>query len=292
MGLGEKNGVFVGILLEDSLQRLVAAGIDDPRRNAEWLLCEALAMSRAGLYAASGERIEPEAAMRFGEMLARRLQREPIQYILGYTDFMGLRMTVTPDVLIPRPETEEVVEAALACLDAHRSPVVFDAGTGSGCIALAIKAARSDADVYACDVSEAALAVARRNAAAHDLAITWIDADMLRADFSDKVPAGIDLLVSNPPYVPEEEIPDLPEEVRGWEPCAALIAPGDPLVFYRRLVQHGLRMIREGGWIVLETHADYGTAARCVLEEAGYAEVCLKKDMAGRDRIVMGRRQG
>ncbi len=292
MGSGEKNGGFVGILLEDSLQRLVAAGIDDPRRNAEWLLCEALAMSRAGLYAASGERIEPEAAMRFGEMLARRLQREPIQYILGYTDFMGIRMTVTPDVLIPRPETEEVAEAALACLDAHRSPVVLDAGTGSGCIALAIKTTRPDADVYACDVSGAALAVARRNAAAHDLAITWIEADMLEEKFLDKVPAGIDLFVSNPPYVPEEEIPDLPEEVRSWEPCAALIAPGDPLVFYRRLAQHGLHMIRKGGWIVLETHADYGEPVRRILEKNGYAEVCLGKDMAGRDRIVMGRRQG
>ena len=292
MDSGEKNGGFVGILLEDSLQRLIAAGIDDPRRNAEWLLCEALGMSRAGLYAASGEWVEPEAAMRFSEMLARRLRREPVQYVLGYTEFMGLRMTVTPDVLIPRPETEEVVEAALARLGARKTPVILDAGTGSGCIALAIKTIRPDAEVYACDVSGAALAVARRNAAAHDLAVTWIEADMLGEDLPDTVPAGLDLLVSNPPYVPEEEIPTLREEVRGWEPCAALIAPGDPLVFYRGLAQHGLRMIREGGWIVLEAHADYGGSVRRILEEAGYAEVCLEKDMAGRDRIVMGRRGG
>ena len=292
MGSSEKNGVFVGILLEDSLQRLAAAGIDDPRRSAEWLLCEALGMSRAGLYAASRERVEPEAAMRFGEMLARRLQHEPVQYILGYTDFMGLRTIVTPDVLIPRPETEEAAEAALACLDKCISPVVLDAGTGSGCIALAVKTTRPDAEVYACDVSAAALAVARRNAAAHDLTVTWIEADMLREDFSDKVPAGLDLLISNPPYVPEEEIPTLPEEVRSWEPRSALVAPGDPLVFYRGLAQHGLRMIREGGWIVLEAHADYGESVRRMLEEAGYVAVCLEKDMAGRDRIAIGRRQG
>ncbi len=290
MGSSEKNGVFVGILLEDSLQRLAAAGIDDPRRSAEWLLCEALGMSRAGLYAASRERVEPEAAMRFGEMLARRLQHEPVQYILGYTDFMGLRMSVTPDVLIPRPETEEVTEAALARLDACMSPVVLEAGTGSGCIALAIKAVRAAADVYACDVSGGALAVARRNAAAHDLTVTWIEADMLGEDFPDTIPGGLDLLISNPPYVPEEEIPTLPEEVRDWEPLAALVASGDPLVFYRGLAQQGLRMIREGGWIVLEAHADYGEAARRILKEAGYMEVCLEKDMAGRDRIVMGRR--
>ena len=278
--------------MEDSVQRLVAAGIDDPRRNAEWLLCEALAVSRAGLYAASGEWVEPEAVRRFREMLARRLRREPVQYILGYVEFMGLRMTVTPDVLIPRPETEEVVEAALARLGARKTPVILDAGTGSGCIALAIKTARPDAEVYACDVSGSALAVARRNAAAHDLAVTWIEADMLGEDLPDTIPAGLDLLISNPPYVPEEEIPTLPEEVRSWEPCAALIAPGDPLVFYRRLAQHGLRMLREDGWIVLETHADYGEPVRRILKEAGYAGVCLEKDMAGRDRIVIGRRGG
>lgn len=292
MGSGEKNGGFIGILLEDSLQRLVAAGIDDPRRNAEWLLCEALAMSRANLYAASRQRVEPEVAMRFGEMLSRRLQHEPLQYILGYTEFMGLRMTLTPDVLIPRPETEEVVEAALGRLDACMSPVVLDAGTGSGCIALAIKADRPDAEVYACDVSGAALAVARRNAVAHDLVITWIEADMLGEDLPDTVPAGLDLLISNPPYVSEEEIPTLPEEVRNWEPRAALVASGDPLVFYRGLAKQGLRMIREGGWIVLETHADYGAPVRRILKEAGYAGVCLEKDMAGRDRIAMGRRDG
>ena len=292
MGSGEKNADFAGILLEDSLQRLVTAGIDDPRRNAEWLLCEALAMSRAGLYAASRERVEPEAAMRFSEMLSRRLQHEPLQYILGYAEFMGLRMTVTPDVLIPRPETEEVVEAALARLGARKMPVILDAGTGSGCIALAIKTARPDAEVYACDISGAALAVARRNAAAHGLAVTWIEADMLGEDLPDTIPAGFDLLISNPPYVPEEEIPTLPEEVRSWEPCAALIAPGDPLVFYRGLAQRGLRMLREDGWIVLEAHADYGESVRRILKEAGYAEVCLEKDMAGRDRIAMGRRDG
>ncbi len=278
--------------MEDSLQRLIAAGIDDPRRNVEWLLCEALAMSRAGLYAAYGERVEPDAARRFNEMLARRLQREPIQYILGYTDFMGLRISVTPDVLVPRPETEEVAAAALARLDACMSPVVLDAGTGSGCIALAIKAVRAAADVYACDVSGAALAVARRNSAAHDLAVTWIEADMLDKDLPDTIPDGLDLLISNPPYVPEEEIPTLPEEVRKWEPHAALVAPGDPLVFYRGLAQQGLRMIRDGGWIVLETHADYGESVRRILKEAGYAEVCIEKDMAGRDRIAMGRRGG
>lgn len=292
MGSGEKNGGFVGILLEDSVQRLVAAGIDDPRRNAECLLCEALGISRAGLYAASGEWVELAAAMRFQETLARRLRREPLQYILGYTEFMGLRMTVTPDVLIPRPETEEVAAAALARLGAWKTPVILDAGTGSGCIALAIKKARPDAEVYACDVSEAALAVARRNAAAHDLAVTWIEADMLGEDLPDTIPAGLDLLISNPPYVPEEEIPTLSEEVRGWEPCAALIAPGDPLVFYRRLAQHGLRMLREDGWIVLETHADYGELVRRILKKAGYEGVCLEKDMAGRDRIAMGRRSG
>ncbi len=292
MGLHERQGDVVRILLEDAVRRLAAAGIDAPRRNAEWLLCEALGMSRAGLYAASWERVDSGAALCFGEMLARRLRREPAQYILGYTEFMGLRMVVTPDVLVPRPETEELVEAALSCLTTDRPPVALDAGTGSGCIALAIRAARPDARVYACDVSEAALAVARRSAAAHGLAVAWIAADMLAEDFLERVPSGFDLLISNPPYVPEEEMAALSEETRDWEPSVALVAPGDPLVFYRRLAQHGLRAIRPGGWLALETHADYGDSVRGLLVAAGYAEVSLRKDMAGRDRIVLGRRAG
>ncbi len=289
MNSQERQGDRVKMLLEDAVRRLGDAGIDAPRRNAERLLCEALGTSRAGLYAASGDRVAPGAVRRFGEMLARRLRREPAQYILGYAEFMGLRVVVTPDVLIPRPETEELVEAALSCLPADRPAVALDAGTGSGCIALAIRAARPDVRTYACDASEAALAVARRNGAARGLAVTWIAADMLGEDFSQRVPSGLDLLISNPPYVPEEEMATLPEEVRDWEPRAALAAPGDPLVFYRALARHGLRMIRPGGWIALETHADYGEAVRDLLATAGYADVSLRKDMAGRDRIVLGR---
>lgn len=290
MDLHERPQRIVRILLEDAVQRLTIAGIDAPRRNAEWLLCEALGTSRAGLYAASGDRVAPEVFQRFGEMLARRLRREPAQYILGYAEFMGLRIVVTPDVLIPRPETEELVEAALSCLPADKPPVVLDAGTGSGCIALAIRAARPDARTYACDVSEAALAVGRRNGAAYGLAVKWIAADMLGEDFPERVPSGLDLLISNPPYVPEEEMAALPEEVLAWEPRAALVASDDPLVFYRCLARHGLHAIRSGGWIALETHADYGDSVRDLLEAAGYADVSLRKDMAGRDRIVLGRR--
>ncbi len=290
MNSQERQRDRVKILLEDAARRLGDAGIDAPRRNAEWLLCEALGTSRAGLYAASGDRVAPGAVRRFGKMLARRLRREPVQYILGYAEFMGLRVVVTPDVLIPRPETEELVQAALTCLPADRPAVALDAGTGSGCIALAIRAARPDVRAYACDASEAALAVARRNGAARGLAVTWLAADMLGEDFAQRVPSGLDLLISNPPYVPEEEMATLPEEVRAWEPRAALAAaPGDPLVFYRSLARHGLRMIRPGGWIALETHADYGDAARSLLSAAGYADVSLRKDMAGRDRIVLGR---
>lgn len=289
MNSQERQRDRVKILLEDAVRRLGDAGIDAPRRNAEWLLCEALETSRAGLYASSGDRVDSGGVRRFGEMLARRLRREPVQYILGYAEFMGFRVGVTPDVLIPRPETEELVEAALACLPADRPAVALDAGTGSGCIALAIRAARPNVRAYACDASEAALVVARRNGAARGLAVTWIAADMLGEDFAQRVPSGLDLLISNPPYVPEEEMATLPEEVRAWEPRAALAAPGDPLVFYRALARHGLRMIRPGGWIALETHADYGEAVRGLLSAAGYADVSLRKDMAGRDRIVLGR---
>lgn len=279
-------------VLDDAVGRLADAGVDDPRRSAEWLLCEVLGTNRAGLYASLSSPVQGERASDFERMLRRRLRHEPLQYILGYTEFFGLRLDVTPDVLIPRPETEELVELALVCLEGRVHPRVLDVGTGSGCIALAVKKARPDAAVYACDVSSSALLVARRNADVNELSVDFREADVLHPGFVDRVPRALDLLVSNPPYVTREEAATLSEAVRSFEPHLALFAGDDPVVFYRHLARHGRRLLEDGGWMVLETHADYGELVADLLEEAGgYEAVELRQDLAGRDRMVRAMRR-
>ncbi|MEX0599576.1 MAG: peptide chain release factor N(5)-glutamine methyltransferase [Rhodothermales bacterium] len=277
-------------LLDDGVRRLAAAGVESPRRNAEWILCDVLSVSRASLYADISSPVGGEQAQRFERMLRRRMAREPLQYVLGHTDFVGLRLRVTPDVLIPRPETEELVEVALQLLHDATSPCVLDVGTGSGCIALAIKSVRPDAAVYGCDVSEEALEVARGNAAALEIEVEFMKVDVLRDSIPACVPRSIDLLISNPPYVTEEEEAELSEEVRRFEPHVALFAGNEPLVFYRRIAAHGRHLVRDGGWVVLETHADYGREVSNLFEKAGYRDVECQQDLAGRDRIVRARR--
>ena len=288
-----KDDVTVRALLEAAVEAMEREGIPSARRNAEWLLCEAMGERRIGLLTRLDELAPPAATVCFEALLARRLAHEPLQYVLGYTEFFGLRIAVSPDVLIPRPETEQVVEEGLRVLEDVDEPRVLDIGTGSGCIALAMKSRRPDARVWACDVSEGALEVARSNAAATGLEVRLFRADALALDFAAGVhglTGGLDLLISNPPYVAALEIADLAEEVRSFEPHLALVAPGDPLVFYRRLGASGLELIRQGGHIVLETHADFGSDAARLLEDLGYVGVDLFNDYAGRPRILRGER--
>jgi release factor glutamine methyltransferase len=209
-----------------------------------------------------------------------------VQYVLGHADFFGLRLRVSPDVLIPRPETEELVERALAAIAGVERPWVLDVGTGSGAIALALKARRPDAVVFACDVSQAALDVAQENAAAHGLDVAFIHADALAPAFADEAARAFDLLVSNPPYVPDAERDELQPEVRDWEPGLALFTGEDPLRAFRALVGHALRLLKPGGHLLLETHADYGADVLDLVETAAFAEAWLHRDLAGRDRIV------
>lgn len=284
------DGPNVGVLLERAVQRLATAGIESPRRNAEWLFCDVLSTNRAALYANRYEPVDEERAARFERVLRRRLSREPLQYILGFTEFYGLRLIVTPDVLIPRPETEVVVDSALERVAERTAPRMLDAGTGSGCIALAMKTARPDAAVYGCDVSRAALEVAQGNARENGVSVELFLADVLEDRFVSDAPGGLDLIVSNPPYVTGREIASLPPDVRDFEPHLALFAHDDPVVFYRHLARHGRELLQSGGWIVLEIHADFGEEVAGILTGSGYADVEIKQDLAGRDRVVLARR--
>ena len=276
--------------LRDATDRLAAAGVESPRRNAEWIVEEATGASRAHLLARPHAPLAPETQARAEAMVRRRASGEPVQYVLGHADFMDLRLEVTPAVLIPRPETEEVAEAALACLAGVERPLALDVGTGSGALALALKHARPDAVVIAADVSPEALAVAAANAERLGLAVDFVEADALRPQFADRVPPLFDLIVSNPPYVPLAERPHLQREVRDHEPGLALFVDADPLVFYRALAGHAERLLRPGGWLVVETHADYGKAVRDLFARSGLAETSIADDLAGRPRIARGRK--
>ena len=277
-------------LLDSATARLAAAGVDSPRRTAEWIVEEVTGAGRAALYGADGD-LAPDEVAHAERLVARRAAGEPVQYVLGHADFYGLRLDVTPAVLVPRPETEAVVEEALRRLRTFEAPWVLDVGTGSGAVALAIANERPDAEVFAADVSADALAVAAANAERHGLSVTFVEADALRPAFADAVPPTFDLVVSNPPYVPEAERPGLQREVRDWEPPGALFVPdADPLVFYRALAGHGERLLRPGGWLVAETHADHGRAVAALWDGAGFEEAAVLPDLAGRDRIAVGRR--
>jgi release factor glutamine methyltransferase len=249
---------------------------------------EATGHARTALY--PGATVTAEAAARVAAMADRRAAGEPVQYVLGHADFYGLRLAVSPDVLIPRPETEEVVEHALARLADTPAPLVLDIGTGSGAIALAVAATRPDAVVFAADVSAAALAVARSNAERLGLAVTFVEADAFAPAFADRVPAAFDLLISNPPYVPQSERDGLQREVRDHEPALALfVDDADPLAPYRALAGHAARLLAPGGWLVAETHADHGAAVAALFAAAGLHDASVTRDLSGRDRVASAR---
>ncbi len=278
-------------LLDDATRQLRDAEVEDARRTAEWIVEDVTGASRAELCARPDDAATPDEVARVAGMVERRATGEPIQYVLGHADFYGLRLCVSPAVLVPRPETESVVEEALRRVRPFEAPWVLDVGTGSGAIALAIAHERPDAEVFAVDRSHEALAVAASNASRLGLDVAFIGANALRPAFTADVPPTFDLIISNPPYVPEGERAELQVEVREHEPSMALFVPDDdPLVFYRALAGHAERLLRPGGWLVAETHADHGAAVRALWANVGFEDAEILPDLAGRDRIAVARK--
>ena len=279
-------------LIDRAARRLGAADRSAPRRTAEWLLAELLDCDRAHLYAHPDRAVAASAAKQFREMVERRVQGEPLQHILGYASFHGLRLRVSPDVMVPRPETERVVDRALACIEGVSGPRVLDVGTGSGCIALALKHERPEAEVHACDVSTDALAVARANARDLALDVQFFEGD-LRADAAAAAPRDVDLLVSNPPYIPDAEAESLPSVVREYDPDRSLFAGRDPLRFYRALVDWVRACCAPGASFVMEVHAEYAAEVEELFRgEEVVGAVHTEEDLSGHPRIVWGRTEG
>jgi release factor glutamine methyltransferase len=279
----------IGAALAEAEARLAAAGVETPRVDAEWLLAGILDIGRNALAMNARRPLVEMAAERYADAVRRRADREPLQQILGWEEFRGLRLRVTPDVLVPRPETEMLVEWALQLLPpaSGRRLWVADIGTGSGCIACALCAARRDLDVVGVDLSAAASGVARINARALGTPLRVVVADLmapLRA-------GSLDAIVANPPYMADAQTPALAPEVALHEPRLALAGGPDGLAVVMRVVDEAPRVLRPSGMVVMETggpaHVD-AVAAR--LRAHGFVDVAGRADLAGITRFVTGRR--
>jgi release factor glutamine methyltransferase len=279
--------VTLGDALARATARLAEAGIESARLEAELLLAKACDdCPRALLYAELDRELSSEQEQAFEAGVARRVQREPLAYVLGEWGFRRLTLKTDRRALIPRPETEIVVERALEHVRGLDEPDVLDVGTGTGAIALAIADELPTARVTAMDVSVDALSLAREN---HELTGVNGRVRLVEHDLTSGLGEGeFDLVVSNPPYVEPDELPTLQPEVRDWEPHIALVAPGAT----EALAEAARVALRPGGWLVLETAAGAGERVERLLSELGFEDVAITPDLAGRDRVAEGRWPG
>jgi release factor glutamine methyltransferase len=270
---------------------LKAAGIDNYGREADWLLAHAFGVGQAAFLSQHERTVPADRARHAWAFIKRRAAREPLQYILGTQEFRRLEIVVTPDVLIPRPETELLVEEAVNTL-VGEAPLVADVGTGSGCIAVAVACESPQATVYAFDVSRPALQVARINAARHGVLprLRFIQADLLLPLKTS--PTGIfHMILANPPYIAEAQLDRLQPEVSRYEPRLALAAGPDGLAYYRRLLESGSLLLKPGGYLILELGFGQANAVGALAEADKRLSILkCRSDGAGIDRVLMLKR--
>lgn len=306
--------------LKEGMAQLRAAQIPSYTLAAELLLMHALERDRAWMYGHPEESLDPAAAEKFRALIARRAAGEPVQYLTGKQEFWGLEFEVTPAVLIPRPETEHVMEVALARLGERGIKIhmdtgapretlrVADVGTGSGCLAVALAWELPHAEVVATDISEPALEVARRNAARHGVAerVHFLQRDLLTG-LAQTDPSGVvarhamaastqngplfDLIVSNPPYIARNEAEQLQREVRDHEPHAALFGGATGTEMYQRLIDQARELLRDRGILVLELGHDSAERVRGIFDaQPAWTKVAITMDLAGIPRVLAAER--
>lgn len=251
---------------------------------AKWISSDILHLSTMELYTGKDMNFSTKEWKEVEDILARLKQREPLQYILQEAPFCSLSFHVEKGVLIPRPETEELVEWVVSDYQKAGEVRILDIGTGSGCIPVALAERLPEAVVASCDVSAEALRVAAVNVKRYGDKVTLFQADILQDELPD---CRVDVVVSNPPYITDSERKDMEENVLGWEPELALFVPDtDPLRFYRRIARKGLDWLTEGGALYFEINRAYGAETVRMLEAYGYRDIALRKDLSGNDRMI------
>ena len=262
-------------------QLLQTAGVMDAKTDA-WFLLEMVAkIDRSFYFLHTNEEVDPEVLTEYERVVEKRAEHVPLQYITGEQEFMGMTFKVNSNVLIPRQDTETLVEEALKVIEPQME--VLDLCTGSGCILLSILKNAPTVHGTGSDISKQALLVAKENARLHDL-----DAEWVRGNLFDNVSGQYDVIVSNPPYIAQAELPMLMPEVLHFEPMQALDGGADGLDFYRSITAEAPQYLKENGYLFFEIGYDQGKAVQQLMQDAGFKDVTIRKDLAGNDRVVKG----
>lgn len=272
---------------------LEQAGVETAVQESRWLVAHVLKLESHHLASKAQEPVSAEQWAHAVSLASRRAAREPLQYILGTQEFCGLEFQVSPAVLIPRPETEVLVQEAVRAVDLDKESVLVDVGTGSGCVAVALATILGNARIVAVDRSPQALAVAKGNAERHAVAekIEWMESDLLSALREQGMVGTVDIIVSNPPYIAEADWAGLQPEVREFEPRSALFSGPTGTEFHERLLRESKEFLVPGGTLVMEIGQGQCAAVRQMAERiGGYAPIRVVKDEAGIERVVIARR--
>jgi len=271
-------------IYEHGVKILADAGIDEASLDAWILFEEVTKVTRADYYARSNAKVAEEEVEAYLSWISERAKRIPLQHILGYQEFMGLKFLVTPEVLIPRQDTEVLVEYVETIVRGNDKPMnILDMCTGSGCIILSLLKRNKEVRGIGVDISPAAIGIAKKNA--QNLGVKVV---FLQSDLFDKVTDAYDVIVSNPPYIKENDIKSLDVEVRQFDPVLALNGGADGLIFYRRIARESREYLRQGGQLALEIGYDQAKAVSGFMKDYGFEDIGVLKDLAGLDRIVYG----
>ena len=260
-------------------------GFENPRSEIEWLLRAVLKCNRMDVYLRFEEPLSQSQLATLRSWVKRRLEREPLQYITGFCDFYGREFSVNEHVLIPRPETERLIDTALEKVKGLDSPSILDIGAGSGCIATTLGLEIPGSTVLGIDVSEDAIGIANKN----KKKLEAENVSFQRMNILEQRPEGeFDVLVSNPPYIPKGEMDGLMKDVKDFEPTVALTDQKDGLIFYKRFAEVGKEVVKSGGWIILEVGLeDHPSAVKKIFSESGFPDTELIKDYNGDDRVLV-----
>ena len=277
-------------ILNQAVEKLRSEGIDRPRTNAELLLEAVLNVPKIELYLNRDRILTPSETEKFNLFIRERISGRPLQYIIGSTEFFGLEFKVNEHVLIPRPETETLVEIVIERLKNRSSPKIIDIGTGTGAIAVSLAKNLKNSMIFATDISEEALMVAKENARINKVEnqIEFLQGDLFEPLKDKNLEGKINCVVSNPPYVSQEEFDQLPKEVKEYEPIVALKTDQEGTLFHRRIIENSLDFLGKEGILALELGLDQAEKVVGLFRKySNFKDIEIKKDLGGIDRVVV-----